>query len=212
VPLDDVLARTVELAKSVMRVPIEVSVTLIDSRAATTPAYTGLTAIDLDETQYELGYGPCLAAAEAGQLVSVPDMAAESRWPQFTADARNKGVRSSLSVPLPVQRQVIGALNFYASEAHAFGDDVIELAGQFGDYAAGAIAHTALYLSNRDLAEQMTQAMQSRAVIEQAKGILMGQHRCDPDEAFNILVGLSQHTHQKLRDVAEALLDQTLSP
>jgi GAF domain-containing protein len=211
-PLNDVLARTVELAKSVLRVPIEASLTLIDSEEATTPAFTGQVAMDLDETQYKLGYGPCLAAAEAGQLVSIPDMAAEGRWPQFTADARTSGVRSSLSVPLPVQRQVIGALNLYSPDQQSFGHEVTALAEKFGDYAAVAIAHTTLYLSASELAEQMTQSMRSRATIEQAKGILMGQRRCDSDEAFNILVGLSQHTHRKLRDVATALIEHTLAP
>jgi GAF domain-containing protein len=210
-PLNDVLARTVELAKSVLTAPIEASVTLVNSHGATTPAFTGQIALDLDETQYQLGYGPCLAAAEAGQLVSISDMAAETRWPEFTADAQNKGVRSSLSVPLPVQRQVIGALNLYSPKENGFRDDVVALAAKFGDYAAVAIAHTTLYLSSKELAEQMSQAMQSRAIIEQAKGILMGQRRCDSDEAFNILVGLSQHSHQKLRDVAKALLEQTLA-
>jgi GAF domain-containing protein len=211
-PLHEVLARTVELTKTVLRVPVEASVTLIDSEAATTPAFTGQVAIDLDETQYQMGYGPCLAAAEAGQLVSIPDMAAEQRWPQFTADAHKRGVRSSLSIPLPVQRQVIGALNMYSLDQAPFGDDVIELAEKFGDYAAVAIAHTALYMTTSDLAAQMTEAMGSRAAIEQAKGILMGQRKCDADEAFNILVGLSQHSHRKLREVARALIDQTLAP
>jgi GAF domain-containing protein len=210
-PLNDVLARTVELAKSVVTVPIEASVTLISAEEASTPAFTSPKAIDLDETQYELGYGPCLAAAEAGQLVWIPDMAAETRWPQFTVDAQNKGVHSSLSVPLPVQRQVIGALNFYSPEEHAIGDDVVELAEKFGDYAAVAIAHTTLYMSTKELADQMARAMQSRAVIEQAKGILIGQRGCHPDEAFNILVGLSQQSHRKLRDVAKALLEHTMA-
>jgi GAF domain-containing protein len=210
-PLHEVLARTVELAKSVLRIPIEASVTLIDSQAATTPAFTRQVALDLDETQYKLGYGPCLAAAEAGQLVSIPDMAAEQRWPQFTADAQTKGVRSSLSIPLPVQRQVIGALNMYSLDQRPFDDDVIELAEKFGDYAAVAIAHTTLYMTTSELAEQMAEAMGSRAGIEQAKGILMGQRKCDADEAFDILVGLSQQTHRKLREVARALIDHTLA-
>jgi GAF domain-containing protein len=210
-PINDVLGRTVELAKTVLRVPIEASVTLIDSAAATTPSFTGRVAIDLDETQYRLGYGPCLASAEAGQLVSIPDMAVDERWPEFTAEAQREGVLSSLSVPLPVQRQVIGALNLYSPEAQTFNDDIVEVAEKFGDYAAVAIAHATLYLSASQLAEQMAHAMQSRAAIEQAKGILMGQHRCDPDEAFNILVGLSQRSHRKLRDVARLLIEQALA-
>jgi GAF domain-containing protein len=211
-PLNDVLGRTVELAKTVLRLPIEASVTLIDSEEATTAAFTGRVAIDLDQTQYQLGYGPCLASAEAGQLISIPDMAAEQRWPQFTDEALNRGVHSSLSVPLPVQRQVIGALNLYAPAEQSFGQDVVGLAQRFGDYAAVAIAHTTLYLSASQLAEQMTHAMQSRAVIEQAKGILMAQRRCDADAAFDILVELSQHSHRKLRDVAHTLVAHTLAP
>jgi GAF domain-containing protein len=210
-PLNDVLAATVELAKTVMRVPIEASVTLIDSEEPTTPVFTGRVAVDLDETQYQLGYGPCLAAAEAGQLVSIPDMATEDRWPQFTADARRSGVQSSLSVPLPVQRQVIGALNLYSPQTQSFADDVVALAEKFGDYAAVAIAHTTLYVSSSQLAEQMSHAMQSRAVIEQAKGILMGQRRCDADAAFDILVELSSHSHRKLRDVARVFIEHTLA-
>lgn len=210
-PLNDVLARTVELAKSVLSVPIEASITLIDSEEATTPAFTGRTALDLDETQYQLGYGPCLAAAEAGQVVWIPDMAAETRWPQFSAAAHDKGVCSSLSVPLPVQRQVIGALNMYSSQGQSFPDDTIKLAEKFGDYAAVAIAHTTLYMSSAELAEQMAEAMRSRAVIEQAKGILIGQRHCTPEEAFNTLVQLSQHSHRKLRDVAKALIDETVA-
>lgn len=210
-PLNDVLSRTVELAKSVVAAPIEASVTLIDSNEATTPVFTGPTAIELDERQYQLGFGPCLAAAEAGQLVLIPDMIVEARWPEFTTHAQNKGVRSSLSVPLPVQRQVIGALNLYSSETRVFTVGIVELAEKFGDYAAVAIAHTTLYMSSAELAEQMAQAMRSRAVIEQAKGILMGEHRCDPDEAFDILVRLSQRSHLKLRDVAKMLIDQTIA-
>lgn len=210
-PLNDVLACTVALAKTVLRLPVEASVTLVDSQEATTPAFTGQVAFDLDERQYQLGYGPCLASAEAGQLISIPDMATEPRWPQFTVQAQSRGVYSSLSVPLPVQRQVIGALNLYAPAKRLFGGDVIELAHRFGDYAAVAIAHTTLYLSTSQLAEQMTHAMQSRAAIEQAKGILMGQRRCDADAAFDILVELSQKSHRKLRDVADTLIAHTLA-
>src|SRR3954454_19281639 len=73
-PLHEVLARTVELAKSVLRLPVEASVTLINSEEATTRVFPGQVAVALDETQYQLGYGPCLASAEAAQLVSIPDM------------------------------------------------------------------------------------------------------------------------------------------
>jgi GAF domain-containing protein len=126
-------------------------------------------------------------------------------------DAASKGVRSTLSVPLPVQRQVIGALNLYATELGVFDPEVVTLAEQFGDYAAVAIANTTLYMSAAQLAEQMQAAMTSRAVIEQAKGMLMVQRKCDADAAFDILVQLSQHSHRKLREVAQVVVEQALT-
>jgi GAF domain-containing protein len=206
-PLNDVLHRTAALAKSVLRVPIEASVTLVGASGATTPAFTGQVALDLDETQYALGYGPCLASAEAGQLVAIPDMATEVRWPAFTGAAFAREIRSTLSVPLPVQRQVIGALNLYSTELAAFDSETAVIAERFGAYAAVAIAHTQLLTSASELADQMAQAMASRAVIEQAKGVLIGQRKCSADDAFNILVNLSQTSHRKLRDVAAAVID-----
>ncbi len=69
-----------------------------------------------------------------------------------------------------------------------------------------------LYESTAKLAQQLDLAMQSRAVIEQAKGILMGQRLCTADEAFTLLVDLSQRSNRKLRDVAQALVDSATSP
>src|SRR5580698_2747688 len=83
-PLGEVLARTAQLAKDVIfPIRVEVSITLIDNDGATTPTYTGPLALELDETQYALGQGPCLASAEAGQVVSIPNLASEVRWPDF---------------------------------------------------------------------------------------------------------------------------------
>lgn len=209
-PLSDILGRTADLTKLVLRMPVEVSLTLIAPDEATTPAFTGQLAKDLDETQYTLGYGPCLAAAEAGQLVSIEDISKETRWPRFTADAERKGVRSTLSVPLPVQRQVIGALNLYATEDGVFDAETVALAERFANYAAVAIANTTLYMSASQLAEQMQAAMASRAVIEQAKGMLMAQRKCDADAAFDLLVELSQHSGRKLREVAQMVVEQAM--
>lgn len=205
-PLTDVLDRTAELAKTVVRLPIEASVTLIEGDQPSTPSCTSDIALELDQTQYDLGYGPCLAAAEAGQRVIIPDLTTDSRWPEFATAAQAHGVASSLSVPLPVQRQVIGALNLYASQPHAFDDETVALGVRFGTYAAAAIANTKLVTTATELAQQMAQAMASRADIEQAKGVLMGQRHCSADEAFDLLVHLSQTSHRKLRDVARVVI------
>jgi GAF domain-containing protein len=207
-PLAEILQRTTELARAVIGAPVEVSVTLVDGDRATTPAATAGQAVALDQAQYDEGYGPCLDSARAGQLVVVDDTTEERRWPTFAAAAAAAGVVASLSVPLPAQRHVIGALNVYAGQPGTFTAERVGIAEQFATYAAVAIANTALYLTSAKLAAQMKEAMASRATIEQAKGVLMAVHRCGPDEAFARLVTVSQHTHRKLREVARDLVAQ----
>jgi GAF domain-containing protein len=208
-PLPQILERVVHLATQVLTEPAEASITLIAGDDPATVGFTGETALELDERQYESDAGPCLDAAASGQRVVISDMQSETRWPRFTADAVKLGIRSSLSIPLPVQRNVTGALNFYATDRGGFSDETIELAETFAAHAAVAVANAHLYNATAALAEQMKQAMETRAVIEQAKGIIMCDRRCNADEAFNALVKLSQEAHIKLREVAQRLVEQT---
>jgi GAF domain-containing protein len=208
-PLPDILERVVHIAKRVLPAPVEASITLLAGDTPATVGFTDDTALALDERQYENETGPCLDAAQSGSRISIPEMADETRWPQFAADATSHGVRSSLSIPLPVQRNVTGALNFYATEPAAFNDESVDLAETFAAHAAVAVSNAHLYETAATLAEQMQQAMASRAVIEQAKGIIMRDRKCDADAAFRTLVKLSSETHLKLRDVAQRLVDHT---
>jgi GAF domain-containing protein len=204
--LDGVLNTIADLAKRSIPGASEVSVTLVRGTGAHTAAFTGDLALSLDETQYETGYGPCLDASAAAATMSVPEMASEDRWPRWAARARDLGVHSSLSIGLPVQDTVTGALNIYATKPQAFDDDAIVLGQTFAGYAAVALANVHLYDTTATLAQQMQAAMDSRAVIEQAKGIIMGERRCTAEEAFRILTKISQDTNRKLRDVAAALV------
>ena len=208
IDLNAVLKTIADLAKRTLPGASDVSVTLVRNRAAHTAAFTGDLALDLDESQYESGYGPCLDASAAAMTVSVPDMAGESRWPKWTARAIERGVGSSLSIGLPVQDAVAGALNIYSTKPDAFDNDAVLLAQTFSGYAAVALANAHLYDATATLAQQLQAAMESRAVIEQAKGIIMGDRHCSADEAFAILSKLSQDTNRKVRDVAAMLVDE----
>lgn len=208
--LDDMLRRIAESANRSVPGTRDVSVTLVDGRASRTVVSTGELARDLDEWQYEQQRGPCLDASVSGDSVSVPDMAAEQRWPAWAAMARSAGVGSSLSIGLPIQESVVGALNVYGEVAHAFDPPAIAVAESFAAYAAVALANAHLYDSAATLAEQMQEAMRGRAVIEQAKGIIMGERRCSPEEAFALLSKISQDTNRKVRDVAAALVAQAV--
>ena len=205
--LNDVFQQVADLAKHTVPGAGEVAVTLVQNKATQTPAFTGDLALALDESQYKLGHGPCLKAAVSTSIQHIPDMTSESRWPDWTVRARKAGACSSLSIGLPVQEGVTGALNIYATEPHAFDEDALAVARTFASYAEVAMANAYLYNAKTTLAQHMEIAMRSRAVIEQAKGIIMGDRRCSADEAFTILTRLSQHANRKLRDVAVALIE-----
>jgi GAF domain-containing protein len=205
--MDELLQRIAELAKGVVGAAAAVSVSLVGKDDATTVVSTGEPADALDERQYSENRGPCLHAAEAGAVASIPDMREETRWPEFAAAAVERGILSSLSMPIPLQQYATAALNIYSTDVGAFSDDDVALAASFASYAGVALANMHLYESTRTLAEQLQTAMESRAVIEQAKGVLMGQRRCSAEEAFDILVKLSQQSNRKLREVAQALVD-----
>jgi GAF domain-containing protein len=205
--MEAMLQRIAELAKRVIPRVAEASVSLIANDKATTAAYTGRLALDLDETQYGRGYGPCLEAAVGQEIREITDARAETRWPDYARISVERGSLSSLSVPVPVREAIHGGLNLYAAEAHAFDDDAKDVARAFASYAAVAVHNMHLYESTRELAENLDIAMRTRAVIEQAKGILMSQRRCGATEAFNVLAAASQRSNRKLRDIAQAIVN-----
>src|SRR3954447_16696035 len=97
------------------------SITLIrDDDKAFTAAHHGEMALAADELQYAKGYGPCMDAGRGGVLLRIDDMQTEVRWPDYVANVQQTGVRSSLSVPLPYQGSIIGALNNYSTQPEAF--------------------------------------------------------------------------------------------
>ena len=209
--LDNVMEKVAQLTKRTVPGAGEVSVTLLERGKASTVAFTGQLAVDLDERQYQRGHGPCLEAIDGVEPVRIDSMRSDRRWKDWAVEASRAGAGSSLSIPVPLQREVSAALNLYATDEHAFDDDAVELASTFAAYAGVALANAHLHQAQGKVAEQLQQAMQSRAVIEQAKGILMGTRRCTPDEAFNILVELSQRSNRKLRDVAAALVAKAVA-
>jgi GAF domain-containing protein len=204
--LHGVLTRVAELAQGALPGADEVSITLVRDGRPYTAAYTGEIALQLDERQYERAAGPCLQAAAHKTTVSVPDTATDTRWDGWAAKAAAAGVGSVLSVGLPIVESVTGAVNIYGLPPRAFDDDTILLAQRFAGYATVALANAHLHHSTANLAQHMQAAMESRAVIEQAKGIIMGERRCTAEEAFRIMSKLSQDSNRKLRDVAAALV------
>jgi GAF domain-containing protein len=167
-------------------------------------------ALSLDELQFAEHEGPCLDAYRTGNAFRVADLAAETRWPFYAPKAAERGARSMLSLPLAAEGVLIGALNLYSDEPAAFDVAAVAIAEVIAAHAGLASHVAAAFFDQRDLANQLSEAMRSRATIEQAKGILMGSRRCTAEEAFHLLVDLSSTSHRKLRDVAAVVVEDAL--
>jgi GAF domain-containing protein len=204
--LPDVLGRVATSARRAIPGAHDVSVTLVVGDRGKTVAHTGELALRLDEAQYEHGYGPCLDASSNADHQVISDMRTETRWPGYAPRAVKIGALSSLSIPIPVQENVTACLNVYATKPHAFDESAVETAQAFASYAAVAIANAHEYSNAAQLAAQMQEAMASRAVIEQAKGVLIARHGCSADAAFALLTRMSQNANRKLRDVAASIV------
>ncbi len=201
------LSSTTELAVRLLPGVTAASVTVMAAAQAQTPAFTGQLAFDLDQVQYELGDGPCLHAASTGSPVEIVDALADPRWPDYAGAAAARGARSSLSVPLSISGETTGALNLYGERAAAFADEQVRRsAGSVGSSAAVGLTALLEVATAAARAGNIESAMASRAVIEQAKGILMERRRVTADAAFELLKHASQVTNRKLRDVAEHLV------
>jgi GAF domain-containing protein len=206
--MDDLLHTVADLATTVTQADAEASVTLLVRDRPSTVTSTVDLAVDLHETQYERGHGPCLHAARTGELTELSDTRTDTRWPDYSRRAAEHGNLRSLSVPLPIdeEEQVSGALNVYAREPNAFDEASRTAAVAFGSYAAVAPGNLYAYRNARDKAENLQVALESRAVIDQAKGVLIERFRITPDQAFQLLAQVSMRVNRKVRDVADELV------
>jgi GAF domain-containing protein len=152
----------------------------------------------VDALQSETKQGPCLDAVYEHQTVTVPDLASEQRWPKFSRKAAELGAASMLSFQLYVEGDNLGALNLYGRTPHAFTEDSEQVGLLIASHAAIAFADATKLGHMRD-------ALRSRDVIGQAKGILMERYGLTAQNAFIMLTQASSHTNIKLLDVAEHL-------
>ncbi|MCA0145176.1 GAF and ANTAR domain-containing protein [Blastococcus sp. LR1] len=200
--LESVLDKVTELATRILPGRPLASVTILAGGRPTTVAASGELANELDQVQYRLGAGPCLEAASTGRHAGIPNTHAERTWPEFAAEAAARGVDSIFSYPLPSQELVQGGLNVYARQADVDDPRTRDLVSRLAAYAVGPVSNIYLYETAVDRAEHLQAALESRAVIDQAKGILMERFKLTADQAFQILARLSMERNVKLRDVA----------
>lgn len=170
-----------------------------------TVASAGPLPLQADSVQVDAGEGPCIEAAWEDHIARLPDTATDQQWPQFSRRARDLGVGSMLSFQLSLPRrddddERIGAINTYASQPHAF-DGASERVGLI------MAVHAAVGVGNAEREEQLHEALESRDLIGQAKGLIMAQQGVEAGLAFNLLVRQSRDTNTRLRDLAARLVD-----
>jgi GAF domain-containing protein len=208
--LAEVLGEITDIARRNIPGTEASSITLIRGERAFTAAHSGEMSLAADELQYAEGYGPCLDAGRGNVILRVDDMRTETRWPDYAAKVVGEGVRSSLSVPLPFQGDSIGALNNYSTEPAAFATpESLAAAIEVAEVIAVAVLNADAHAQLGDQARHLRLAMDSRAVIEQAKGVLMAQRHIDSDQAFEVLREASQRYNRKLRDIAYGIVAST---
>ena len=199
-----VLRAFAEEAAGVLGAAPEASVTLVRGGPGRTVASSGALAVRLDEVQSRVDSGPCLEPAREGDPASV--RAGETgRWADVAAALRDAGCAGVWSRPLPVQGPVSGSLDLHVRG----GDDeaVAQVAASSAETAAVPVTNTWLYEEAVPTADDLRLALETRAVIEQAKGILVERLEVTADQAFDALARTSNDTNTKRRDVAQAIVD-----
>ena len=195
------LQRLAEITPEFFDLCDHVGISLVERDRIRTPVATDERLRKLDESQYELGEGPCRAAIREHETVIVHDLATDPRWPSWgKVMVTELGIRSSLSFRLFTRPdRTWGALNVYSRTAHAFTEeDVLQ------GHTVAAMAAVALARSMND--EQLASALETRTVIGQAVGMLMERYSLDEHRAFDVLRRVSSQDNTKLRDVAARLV------
>jgi transcriptional regulator with GAF, ATPase, and Fis domain len=193
------LQRIVHLAVATVEGCDHAGMNLVRSNKIDTAAANDDVGPRVDALQDETGEGPCLDAIRDHEVFQTDDLTKEQRWPRFAARAAEEtGVRSILAFRLFVDEHTLGALNLYARRPCAFDEE---------DRAVGAVfaTHAAVALATAQRDAQMDQALASRDMIGQAKGILMAREGVTADEAFNLLRSASQRLNVKLRVLAQRI-------
>lgn len=210
VGLKEALTRVAELAVRAIPGAEGAGLTLLEKDRSDTIVATADFVREVDAIQYGLGQGPCISAASEARTVHSSSLGGDARWPQFGSKVARLNVHSALSLPLITTDRVVGAMNIYARPKQAFNEQSVELGQLFAVPAAIAVQNAQVLAQAKRLASQLQSALSTRAVIDQAIGIMMSRSGSTADEAFIKLRNLSQTQHQKLNVVAQSVVDQAV--
>jgi len=162
----------------------------------------------LELLQLQTDEGPCPECFHTGRPIAVADLAtAVGRWPRFAAQARRVGFASVHALPMRLRTDVIGALNLFGTQPGALDPDTIRLGQALADVATIGILQARAIHQRDTLAEQLQTALNSRVIIEQAKGVIAERRQLDMDQSFTLLRSTARTTNRRLSDLARAVVD-----
>ncbi|MFI9615759.1 GAF and ANTAR domain-containing protein [Streptomyces sp. NPDC052023] len=177
---------------------------VLHGKRVETLAPTEQPVIDSDQLQERLGEGPCFDAARSSlgeRVFRISDVTDErQRWPAYAPQAQALGIGSMMGFLLFTEDEDLGALNLYSRKPGAF-TEIGELAGWL------LASHAAVAFSSARTHAQMEQAVQTRHLIGEAMGILMGSRHLTEEQAFDVLRRYSQEQNIKLREVARRVCE-----
>jgi transcriptional regulator with GAF, ATPase, and Fis domain len=209
-PLRETLIEIAEFAVQAIPGADGAGLTMLEDKRPQTVVASAEFVHAVDDVQYGLGEGPCLLAVESRATQTSGSLGGDARWPRFGPRVGRMGVHSVLSLPLLLPDRVVGAMNVYAHAKDAFDPAAVRVGELFARPAAVAVHNAQVLAQSQRLAAQLGEALTSRAVIDQALGVLMSRTGASPDEAFGRLRSMSQAQHVKVADVARVLLDEAV--
>jgi GAF domain-containing protein len=203
---DAALQRLTDLGVELIPGVTAAAVTVTDGDRAQTYAASDPRIGELHKLQFEAGEGPIMETLRHNEPRRIDDTGREQRWPAFCTAAAQAGFGSCLVIPLRGDAQPAGAVVLYGDEERAFQGSAYDIALLFAAQGAAAVHNATVYRACRKMVDGLHAALQSRAVIEQAKGILHAEYGCPPEAAFEMLSRRSQNTNRKVRDIAVDLV------
>jgi transcriptional regulator with GAF, ATPase, and Fis domain len=162
----------------------------------------------LELLQVQTDQGPCPECFHTGRPIAVADLAtATSRWPRFAVQARRVGFASVHALPMRLRTDVIGALNLFGTQPGALDPDTVRLGQALADVATIGLLQARAIHQRETLAEQLQTALNSRVIIEQAKGVLAERRDLDMDQSFTLLRNTARTSNRRLSDLARAVVN-----
>ncbi len=202
------LETVVDLAKRTAPNCDAAGISLLIEQEPTTTAVSSRLAVEIDLVQYQTGQGPCLDAISGANVVRIDVLDRDSRFTRFAPGALALDINSVLSIPLNAPRGTVGALNLYSHQPNAFDARTVEVVQPLADYAADAISTSPLYAYSLDMVDGLVESMESRALIDQAAGVLMGIEELAAEEALDRLRELALVSGESMRTVATWVLEE----